>query len=387
MSNPWGEEQPFTISLDGAQWAYGTPLADVKRLAAHWKDGFDWRASETRINALPMYTRDIEVDGFGTLNVHYLHQRSKVKNRFLAVLHGWPGHFLEVEKMLPLLTTASSDQPSFHVVAPSLPNFGFSEGVKKPGFHEQHYIEVLHKVMLSLGYEEYVYQGGDWGHVLGASLVTRYGVKHVKAWHTNLPIMEPPKLFSNPILYLEMIFKLPFDQVAKQRLAHLHKHVTTGRGYMLEQATKPQTVGYGVTDSPVGLLGWVYEKLVGWTDAYPWTDDEVLEWVSLHWIYYELSRGGTSSFGGQGDKWMPIPLGVSYFPKEIFQFPYSWSHQLGKYVYAGYHDKGGHFAAFEQPEALAGDLRNMYKKGGLRMGWSREKRFTYDRLLKRMKQK
>ena len=154
----------FPDELDGAGWDYGSPLADVKRLTEHWRNGFDWRKAEARINTLPMFTRDIEVDGFGTLNVHYVHQVSKVKGAIpLLFVHGCecyqshrcgylltrlhvstagPGHFLEVRKMLPLLTTGGQDAPSFHVVAPSLPGFGFSEAPKTPGFKGLQYAEV-----------------------------------------------------------------------------------------------------------------------------------------------------------------------------------------------------------------------------------------------------
>jgi len=137
--------------LDGAGWEYGVPLADVGRLLARWKEGFDWRAAEARINEIPQFTRNIDVDGFGTLDVHYIHQKSLVKNAIpLLFLHGWPGHFLEVRKLLPLLTSVSSDHPSFHVVAPSLPNFGFSEAPSKPGFRGIHYAEVRVSTVLAL---------------------------------------------------------------------------------------------------------------------------------------------------------------------------------------------------------------------------------------------
>ncbi|KAI0771673.1 alpha/beta-hydrolase [Trametes elegans] len=385
-------EQPFTLAipdadleylrkkldvvrlpdeLDGAGWQYGAPLAHIQRLLAHWKDGFDWRKAEAEINKLAMFTRDVDVEGFGTLNIHYLHQKSEVKNAIpLLFVHGWPGHFLEVRKLLPILTAKSPDHPSFHVVAVSLPGFAFSEGPKKPGFEGRQYAEVLNKVMLALGYNEYVYQGGDWGHLLGAHVAHQYGHKHVKAWHSNMPCYRAPKLLSNPFLTLEPYY----SAAARQRISKSAKYRVTGSGYFLEQATKPQTIGYSLADSPVGLLAWIYEKLVAWTDEYPWTDDEVLEWISVYWfsrdgpaasvrIYHALTGGSThDSFAGAARS--TIPLGVSYFPKEIIQLPKSWTQLLGNVVFESEHDKGGHFAATEQPEALAGDLRKMYGKGG-----------------------
>ncbi|KAL1950148.1 hypothetical protein VTO73DRAFT_5271 [Trametes versicolor] len=388
-------EQPFTLNvpdadiellrrklelvrlpdeLEGANWDYGVPLADIKRLVAHWQTAFDWRKSEAEINKLPMFTRDIDVDGFGTLNIHYVHQKSEVKNAIpLLFVHGWPGDFLEARKILPILTAKSADHPSFHVVALSLPGYGWSEAPKKPGFAGRQFAEVFNKLMVSLGYDEYVYQGGDWGHLLGRHAVTHYGHKHIKAWHTNMPLAGPPKFFSNPLIFLSM-FLLPFNKPALTALQKAQKFRKTGIGYFMEQSTKPQTLGYNLADSPVGLLAWIYEKLVTWSDEYPWTDDEVIEWISIYWfsrsgpaassfIYYEMS-GGNAHDNSQGTQWMSVPLGVSYFPGEVAQLPRSWSHLLGKVVFESDHNKGGHFAAFEQPEKLASDLRKMYGKGG-----------------------
>ncbi|KAI1794412.1 epoxide hydrolase [Ganoderma leucocontextum] len=349
----------FPDELDGAGWDYGAPLADVKRLVAHWKSGFDWRKAEVEINKLPMSTRDIEVDGFGTLNVHYVHQVSDVKGAIpLLFVHGWPGHFLEVRKMLPLLTAGGEDHPSFHVVAPSLPGFGFSEAPHKPGFKGPQYAELLNKLMLSLGYDEYVYQGGDWGLLLGRYTAFQYGHKHVKAWHTNMPLI--------PLLYTRSLLTMPFDKTAQRKLAETSQFMVSGRGYSTQQSTRPQTIGYGLSDSPVGLLAWIYEKLVWWSDKYPWTDDEVLEWISIYWfsragpaastrIYYETSNGGAAC--DRPPSWL-----------DLVRLPKLWSQSLGKLVFESEHDAGGHFAAFEVPEKLAGDLRKMYGKGGSAFG-------------------
>ncbi|TFK82696.1 alpha/beta-hydrolase [Polyporus arcularius HHB13444] len=314
-------------------------------------------------------TRDIEVEGFGILNMHYVHHRSDVDDAIpLLFVHGWPGHFLEVRKILPLLTATSPDHPSFHVVAPSLPGFGFSSGVKKMGFKGPQYAEVLNKLMISLGYSEYVYQGGDWGHILGLHAVTHHGHKHIKAWHSNMPLPAgPPSLVKNPLIALStLLSKLTKEGRAKWQIAQ--------KFYSEVQSTKPQTLAYALTDSPVGLLAWIYEKLVSWSDKYPWTDDEVLEWVSIYWfsragpgaagrIYYEMDSGGTGN-AFDGCVWQSVPLGISYFPGEVDQLPKSWSHMLGKVVFEGEHEKGGHFAAHEVPDALVGDLRKMYGKGG-----------------------
>ncbi|KAH9024532.1 Alpha/Beta hydrolase protein [Lactarius hengduanensis] len=153
--------------VNAAEWAYGAPLADIRRLANRWKDGYDWRTHERKLNALPMFTRTFAVEGFGELDVHYIHQKSTAKGAIpLLFVHGWPGCFLEVTKVLPLLTAISADHPSFHVVAPSLPGYAWSEGVLEKGFHAKHYAELFNKLLISLGYTEYVTQGGDWGYIV-----------------------------------------------------------------------------------------------------------------------------------------------------------------------------------------------------------------------------
>ncbi|KAJ3475637.1 hypothetical protein NLI96_g11708 [Meripilus lineatus] len=292
----------FPDEIDEAGWAYGVPLADMKRLVEKWRTTFDWKKREKEINQLPMFTRDVDIEGFGPLNIHYVHQKSKVDGAIpLLFIHGWPGHFLEVERILPLLAHSSPEHPSFHVVAFSLPGFGFSETPKGKGFAISQYAETGHKLMLALGYNEYVLQGGDWGGI----------------------------------------------------------------------ATQPQTLGYSLADSPVGLLAWIYEKLVNWADDYPWDDDEVLQWVSIYWfsrpgptasirIYYEsYATAGTLPFGETS-----VPLGISYFPKELVLSPRSWSRTLGNVVFESEHEGGGHFAAHEKPVELVSDLRKMFGKGG-----------------------
>ncbi|OJT15571.1 hypothetical protein TRAPUB_6318 [Trametes pubescens] len=360
--------------LDGAGWDYGASLADIKRLSEYWKTSFDWRKAERKINELPQFTTDIEVDGFGSLNIHFVHQKSEVENAVpLLFVHGWPGHFLEVRKMLPFLTAGSPDHPAFHVVAPSLPGFGFSEAPGKPGFAGPQYAEVFNKLMISLGYDEYVYQAGDLGHVVGVYIANLYGHKHLKGWLSNMPIYRVPTFFSNPLLFLEML-TAPFNATLKAQFATAQRFRTRGMGYFILQATKPQTLGYGLADSPLAVLGWIYEKLHKGVDNYPWTEDEVLEWISIYWfsragpganarIYYELTSGNAHGLF-EGTSWTSVPLGLAWFHHEPVNLPRSWAHMLGKVVFESEHESGGHFAAFEKPEAIAGDLRRMFGKGG-----------------------
>ncbi|KAI0071765.1 alpha/beta-hydrolase [Panus rudis PR-1116 ss-1] len=366
----------FPDELDEAGWDYGVPLTDVKRLVARWKDGFDWRANEAAINALPQFTRDIEVDGHGKLNIHYVHSKSEAQNAIpLLYVHGWPGHFLEATKLLPLLTSADSDSPVFHVVVPSLPGYGFSETTKKKGFAASQYAEVSHKLMLSLGYTEYVTVGGDWGYWITRRIQHLYP-DHAKAWHTTYPRGNAPQLTSNPIIWLRHLLT-PYTQRDREGLKRSSDFVEKGRGYNHIQSTKPQTLGYSLADSPAGLLAWIYEKLVLWTDNYPWSDDEVLTWVSIYWfsragpaasirIYYEITAA-KDQLDTPGAK-LSNPFGVSFFPKELFAPPISWAHTRGNLVFKSVHDRGGHFSAYEVPELLASDVRRFFGKGGPAFG-------------------
>ena len=153
----------FPDELDGAEWHYGAPLADVKRLTAYWRDEFAWPDIQEKLNQLPHFTTHIQCDGFEDLNVHFLHKKSDVENAIpLLFVHGWPGSFLEGTKIMGELLQGGK-QPAFHFVAPSLPNYGFSEGSKRKGFAIEQYAETCHKLMLKLGYDQYVTQGGDWG--------------------------------------------------------------------------------------------------------------------------------------------------------------------------------------------------------------------------------
>ncbi|KAH9035731.1 alpha/beta-hydrolase [Lactarius pseudohatsudake] len=357
--------------VNAAEWAYGVPLADIRRLVSRWKDGYDWRTHEHELNALPMFTRTIEVDGFSELSVHYVHQKSGAKGAIpLLFVHGWPGSFLEVTKVLPLLTSVSADHPSFHVVAPSLPGYAWSEGVLEKGFNAKHYAKLFNELMISLGYTEYVTQGGNWGHILALTTASLYGPKHVKASHTNSPVCEPPSFFGSPIILLKY-WITSFTSREREAASITQNFFKNGIGYYAEQTTKPQTIGYSLADSPVGLLAWIYEKLVTWTDAYPWTDDEILTWVSIYWfsragpaasirIYYELTLSGEVIVFPK----TTVPVGLSFFPKDVVQSPKVLLRSKGRIVFESEHKVGGIFAAYEQPEALVGDLRKMFDKSG-----------------------
>ncbi|KIW14654.1 hypothetical protein PV08_07438 [Exophiala spinifera] len=385
----------FPDEIDGAEWDYGAPLADVKRLTGYWKDKYDWRAAETKLNELPQFTTSIQCDGFDTLRIHFIHARSSRKKAIpLLFVHGWPGSFIEATKIWRQLSSpspspgsddlgedaAAADVPAFHFVAPSLPSYGFSEGVNKKGFALAQYAETCHKLMLKLGYEEYVTQGGDWGYYVTRAMSLLYP-RHCKATHINMDQGHAPSWTSHPALALQHALT-PYSDAEKRGLERTKWFTEQGSGYRLLQSTKPQTLGYAMADSPVALLAWIYEKLHDWTDSYPWTEDEVCTWISIYWfstdgpaanlrIYYEVThqwdnpatrvtRDRALEYIGGG-----VKLGISHAPKELRVLPSIWTRGQGDVVFERTNDSGGHFFAWERPEYLIKDVRDMFaKKGG-----------------------
>ncbi|KAE8445707.1 hypothetical protein EG329_012886 [Mollisiaceae sp. DMI_Dod_QoI] len=355
------QQTDFPDELEDALWAYGAPLKDIKELATFWIEKFDWREVEKKLNHLPHFQTPITVEGFGSLDVHFIHQKSDVNNAIpLLFVHGWPGSFIEVTKLLPLLRGDKGRQ-AFHVVAPSLPNYGFSSRVTKKGFGLGQHAEVLHKVMPALGYNRY-----DWGVAITRIIGSKYP-QHCKACHINLiPAVEPAWTAEHP--------KPEYTKREKAALAELEILRTEGTGYFSIQSTKPATLAFLLHDSPVGLLAWIYEKLHAWSDSYPWTPDEVLTWVS---IYYFSTAGPAAStytyFAAAHDPkynfssfsaYMDVPLGLAAFPRELANAPESWWSSLGPILSKKTFQKGGHFAAWERPDDIAGHFCEMFGPGG-----------------------
>ncbi|CAG8983278.1 hypothetical protein HYALB_00002715 [Hymenoscyphus albidus] len=349
-------------------WDYGTPLNDMKRLAKYWRDGFDWRAHEKVLNQMPQFTTKIEVDGFGELDIHFVHQKGEEGSIPLLFCHGWPGSFIEVKKMISLLTKSGNGQ-SFHVVAPSLPGFGFSDAPKKAGFGVPQYAEAIHKLMLKLGYNKYVSQGGDWGWAITRTLGVRYPT-HCVASHVNFVLIGPTQL--DEVL---KNMSQPLTPQEEEGLARTRWFFTEGVGYNTLQCTRPNTLAFALRDSPIALLSWIYEKLHDWTDSYPWTDDEILTWISIYqfskagpgasvMIYYHsthLYQEERKKLSGYVEC---VKLGLSYFPKDLCVPPSVYGRGLGEVVFEKRHEDGGHFAAYERPELLAGDLKEMFRADG-----------------------
>ena len=323
-------------------WTQGIPLNYTRELADYWAHEYDWRARETALNRFDHFTTDI--DGLG---IHFIHQRSPDDDAFpLLITHGWPGSIVEFHKVIEPLTAAG-----FHVVSPSLPGYGFSDKPTGTGWGVAKIAEAWETLMGRLGYERYGAQGGDWG----AAVTTQIGRNggRCAAIHLNMPLGAPPGNLDNP------------TEEEQQALARLGYYRKWDNGYAKQQSTRPQTIGYGLVDSPVGQLAWIVEKFWSWTDCdgHPenvLTRDELLDNVMLYWATASAASSARlywesfTAFGG-GEP-VKLPTGVAAFPKEILRTPRSWCE-------AGYHithwttmPRGGHFAAFEQPELFVDDV-------------------------------
>jgi pimeloyl-ACP methyl ester carboxylesterase len=347
---------------------YGAGLTDIKRLVHSWRETYSWRDAEAKLNKLPQFTTCVSIEGHeDELELHFVHQKSTAPDSIpLLFCHGWPGSFIEIAKILPLLTSDSGSGPTFHVVAPSLPNYGFSQRTQKRGFKLPQYAEACHKLMLKLGYNKYATQGGDLGFPVARALAVQYP-EHILASHMNMIIaMEPPNASKD------------YTPGELAGLARSQDFRTNGSGYSSIHCTVPHTPGFALADSPVGLLAWIYEKLRDWTDSYPWTDEEVLTWVSIYVfsragpdatlrIYYEMShkegvRNRDDTVMGPYLAPNKTPLGISFFPKDVIVPPLSWAEALGPVVFHRRHTEGGHFAAYERPELLVEDVKEMFGK-------------------------
>ncbi|KIJ34261.1 hypothetical protein M422DRAFT_182277, partial [Sphaerobolus stellatus SS14] len=371
----------FLVNIDlppSDEWAYGTPEHRVKDLVEHWKTSFDWRRIEADINAkLPQFTTPIDAgEPHGDLDIHFVHKRSNNPHVVpLLFVHGWPGNFLEVSKILePLINPSDAKSPSFHVVAPSLPGYVFSEASKYPGIGLNATSGIFDRLTKKLGYNHYIAQGGDCKSMRSQTaaymLPCSHSIRHVdscRGTHTNLQIVTPT-FGRNPLIMLRTILGfigLPggYPSHEMKDLKDAQESVEGRIGYVRIQSTKPQTLAYGLTESPTGLLAWIYEKLYDRSDNYPWSSDEIITWVMLYWIsiagpvgsvrYYKENKPGTGDAGSEAVKvnlaTSKVPIGVSVFPKELFKPPEGWAGIAQSMKYFKRHDSGDHFAAYEKP--------------------------------------
>jgi len=352
----------FPDQLDGAGWTYGTERDYLQELCAYWRDGFDWRDQEARLNAFEQFM--LPIDG---IDLHFIHHRSPHPDATPLILsHGWPGSVFEFMKIIGPLTDPESHGGSkadaFHVVCPSLPGYGFSSAPQESGFGIKQVAEVEVKLMAALGYDRYIAQGGDWGSV-AAAWQGALDPDHCKGVHLNMPLARRPKDVTPEDLA---------ENLTKSELANLKAARAFNRyesAYHRLQSTKPQSLGYGLHDSPVGLAAWILEKFQTWSDCNGavesrFTKDELLANITLYWVtdtitssmrlYYETTKAGHS---GPPDVYIQTPTAVACFPKELTLPPRRWAENHFNIVRWTSMPRGGHFAAMEEPEMLVEDIR------------------------------
>jgi pimeloyl-ACP methyl ester carboxylesterase len=345
----------------------GVPLATMKAFAHYWATDYDWRKVEAKLNALPHFIT--EIDG---LDIHFIHVRSKHTNALpLIVTHGWPGSIIEQLKIIgPLTDPTAYDgraEDAFDIVIPSIPGYGYSEKPASTGWDPSHVARAWAVLMKRLGYTKYVAQGGDWG----ALITEQLGVlasPELLAININLPSVVPAEIFNALAGHMPPPGISAEEKYAFERLDFF---LTQGLAYAGMMASRPQTHGYGVTDSPVGLASFFLDKFNEWTDSgghaeKALTRDEMLDDITLYWLTNTAASSAQlywenklAFFAPMGVK---IPVAVSVFPSEVYQAPRSWAERAyPKLIHYNKLEKGGHFAAWEQPKFLAEEIRVSFR--------------------------
>ena len=345
----------------GADWRYGTPVTYLQALCAYWANGFDWRAQEAKLNAFEQFATLIEGE-----RLHFIHQRSPEPDaRPLLLSHGWPGSVTEFLKVIDPLTNprayGGDAVDAFHVVAPSIPGYGFSDAPREPGFDARAVARRFAALMARLGYERYFAQGGDWGSAI-STWIAADDAAHCAAIHLNLVFVARPK--EEP---MAGVSQAELDR-ANQRAAYMAEET----GYQSIQSTKPQTLGYGLNDSPAGLASWIVEKFHGWTahngdHEHAVSRDELLTNITLYWatqsitssvrLYYENRHAGN-----RYPERIETPTCVAIFPGELAIPPRRWVERQYNLVHWTEHPRGGHFAALEVPELLVPEIRAAFRQ-------------------------
>jgi len=329
--------------IEGGGWDYGVPYDSLAELVDYWRDEYDWRAQEARLNALDHFRTTIDGQ-----SIHFVHARATRDDAFpLLLIHGWPGSIVEFLDVIPRL------RESFHVVVPSLPGYGFSEPPRTRGWDTWRIAEAFAVLMDRLGYARYGAQGGDWG----AQVTTRIPLvdpEHCAAIHLNMPLAEAPK------------DAVELTDQEQADLAQLARFRQTEAGYAIEQSTKPQTIGAALNDSPAGLLAWIFEKFYAWSDPNTaYLTDQLRTNVMLYWVPQTAASSARLYWENQRSARKPdyvaVPTGVARYPHEILKFPRAWVERSYNVTHWADMPRGGHFAAMEQPELFADDVRTFFE--------------------------
>jgi epoxide hydrolase len=341
-------------------WSQGVPRGYLQDLCGYWAKGYDWRATQARLNQIPQFTT--EIDG---LDIHSLHVRSPHPDAVpLVMTHGWPGSFLEFERALGPLTdpAAHGGDPAdaFDVVVPSLPGYGFSGKPSAAGWDIHRIARAWAELMARLGYGRFLAMGSDWGTSVSTSLALQRPGR-LLGIHLVPPLAPPDRAAGD----------LTDDERAA--LADLDQRSRTGSGYSAVQGTRPQTIGYSLADSPVGLCAWIVEKVWAWADhpgdlGQVLSADQILDNITLYWLtgtgassarlYWESIAQVTQWFTTAASDIITVPAGCSVFPKEVPRPSRRWAQRrFANIVYWNQPARGGHFAAWEQPSLFTGEVR------------------------------
>jgi len=353
--------------LADTAWEYGTDLTCTQRLCEYWRTGYDWRRFEEACNRFAQYRTVIDDQ-----LIHFVHVRSPVVTaRPLLLIHGWPGSILEFSEVIGPLTDPAAHggqaEEAFHVIAPSLPGYGFSGPTSDRGWNNVRIAQAFGELIERLGYRRFFAQGGDWGALITLTLADLFS-ERVAAAHINLLAVPPPA-------GTDSTEELTEDELAG--LGATRNFQTFETGYQAIQSTKPQTLAYGLTDSPAGLAAWILEKFHSWSDNKGQLDDvltmdQILDDISIYWItgtinssmrlYAETIGPARSSLPGAP----AVPLGHSAFPAEIMRVPRSWAeHAYPTLCYWQPVPRGGHFAAMEQPQIFVDEIRTFFGRRAL----------------------
>ncbi|MGW5051317.1 epoxide hydrolase family protein [Actinokineospora sp. NPDC004072] len=360
----------WPAELSGFGWERGVPLDYLKELAEYWRTSFDWRAVEAEFNRYPQFTTEIDGE-----DIHFLHIKSPEPDATpLLLSHGWPGGFLEFADIIGPLTDPRSHggdpADAFHLVIPSIPGYGFST-LRHTGWDVPRIAAAWAQLMAQLGYDRYVAQGGDAGSVISLVLGLM-DPGHVQGVHVNMLMTFPS---GDPAELADL------SETDQARLAQLGRFDVDQSGYMKIQQTRPQTLGYGLTDSPVGQLAWIVEKFQEWSnpsakvpeDAFD--RDRILALVSLYWFtatagtsahfYYEGAEAVRAAVAGAIPPPQSVPVGVAVFPHDLFlPLRRLADRDIPTIVHWTEHERGGHFAAMEEPGLLVEDIRAFVRKLG-----------------------
>jgi pimeloyl-ACP methyl ester carboxylesterase len=346
----------------------GAQIGKMKELVQYWGTRYDWRKAEARLNALPQFVTTI--DG---VDIHFIWVRSRHPGALpLLMTHGWPGSVFEELKVIGPLTDplahGGQAEDAFDLVLPSMPGYGFSGKPRETGWTPDHIARAWDELMRRLGYEHYVAQGGDWGSVIADKMAAQKPAG-LLGIHVNMPATVPPDIAKS----LQAGDPPPAGLSAEETAAYksLNNLYTRGGGYAGMMVTRPQTVGYALADSPVGQAAWMYDKFADWTYSggnpeRSLTKDEMLDDITLYWLTNTSTSAAQLYWENNANNFnavdISIPAAVTVFPGEIYQAPRSWTEQsYHKLIYFNEVKKGGHFAAWEEPQLFSEEIRAAFK--------------------------